>query len=280
MNIFRTQPEFIDMDPRIHRPKEYGYVVDPEFMLTRHEAMLPPDLIKEKRVVDLGSCLAATGAWCLSNGASFYKGIEIDDVFVKNSSICLNKYYSTESWSITRNSIEDFLGNNEEKYDILIASGVMHGSGDPLKILSLFAGIADYIVIESIQTNTIFDQEILSADTISTLKNDPNIESFLESASYISVGPRAMSTSNKKTIEFSGLSPSMGAIIYVMKALGFDSNNQPYLKLKDLVPDVYAPDSRFVIHFKKNEHTASRKFGLNNAFSDSNNILDEHTWKS
>jgi len=76
-NVFIDQPEFLGEDPRVSWPKSSGYSSDPEFVYERHALLLPADLLKGKRVLDLGSCNAATGAWVLSNGAAYYRGVEL-----------------------------------------------------------------------------------------------------------------------------------------------------------------------------------------------------------
>lgn len=279
MNIFEEQPEFIQLDPRKNRPRGYGYAVTPDFMQARHQALLDPSLLLGKRVLDLGSCLAATGAWCLSNGASFYQGIEIDDSFIKNSIFCLGKYYSPQFWSISKSSIEDFLANHGEKFDVLIASGVLHGAGDPLALLASFTTISELIVIENTQYKTIFDSRILSQQTLKAIASDPRAVEFLETESYISVGQGNMTVSGNKTIQFAGFNPSMGAVKFIMDQLGYECNDQPYLKLKKALPSEYAPHKRYALHFRKDLKMKIRKFGLKSAVEDSQNILNVVDWK-
>jgi hypothetical protein len=227
MNIFIEQPEFINLDPRTKRPKAWGYAVTPEFMLARHTALIPSELIRGKRVLDLGCCLAATGAWCLSNGAIFYQGVEIDDEFVKNSTSCLQKYYPKEIWSVAKSSIEDFLSGNKDKYDVLIASGILYGAGDPIRLLKSFSECADFLIIESKQSQTIFHTRILRPETLNALSKDPRIAEFLETEAYIAVGQRGMVVSGNKTIQFAGFNPSMGAIKFIMSQLGFQFTDKP-----------------------------------------------------
>jgi hypothetical protein len=278
MNIFKEQPDFIDLDPR--KDRKIGYAVTPEFMLVRHQAILPPKLVHGKRILDLGSCLAATGAWCLSNGASFYQGIEIDDQFVKDSTFCLQKYYPNDTWAISKKSIEEFLSNIEERFDILIASGIMYGSEDPAKLLQQFCNSADIIVIESMQTETIFHTQILSRKTLDVIAQDPRIIEFLESSSYITVGRRGMVASGNKTIQFPGFNPSMGAIKFIMAQFGFDCHDHAYRELRNKIPSEYSPTKRFALHFKKNPKLEKREFGLKNAVSDPKNILNILKWNS
>lgn len=278
-NIFTEQPEFIDLDPRKNRPKENGwYSVTPEFMLTKHQTLLPAKLIEGKRVLDLGSCLGATGAWCLSNGASFYKGIEIDEKFIKNSKFCLGKYYPKNSWDITKSSIEDYFSKVQERYDILVAFGVIYGTSDPMSLLKNFANTSDTIVIESMQSNTILHQNILSEDTKKVIIKDPNIVKLLDSSSYIAVGPRTMLTSDSKSLKFPGLNPSMGAIVYLMTQLGFICDNRPNYELRKSIPELFSPTRRFALNFKKESSQVVREFGLRNSFENPSNLLGVRDW--
>ena len=278
MNVFNQQPEFISLDPRSKRPKGLGYAVNPDFMLARHTALIPPDLIKGKRVLDLGSCLAATGAWCLSSGASFYMGVEIDEEFFINSTNCLKKYYPPESWSIQKSSIEDFLSRNKEKYDVLIASGVMYGSENPTDLLKSFSKCADFLIIESVQMPTIFNSQILSLETLNALNKDPRIAEFLDSESYISVGQRGMVTSGEKSVLFSGFNPNMGAVKFILTQLGFSFSEKPNLDLRKALPEQYSPIKRFALHFRKDANSRERGFGLKNALQDAENNIITLKW--
>lgn len=277
MNIFEEQPEFIKLDPRQNR--KIGYSIDSEFMLIRHQAILPSGLVKNKRILDLGSCLAATGAWCLSNGASFYQGVEVDEEFVKNSTLCLQKYYPIDKWAINKNSIEDFLLTQDDKFDLLIASGIMYGSEDPVHLLESFSKVSELIVIESIN-DPIFRSGILSRETLDVIARDPRAVEFLDTYSCIEVGKRRMVVSGNKSILFAGFNPSMGAIKFIMNQLGFDFSSQANNELRKKLPSVYSPFKRFVLHFKKNPKLKIRKFGVKNAISDPSNIIEIQEWES
>ena len=228
-NIFFVQPEFIELDSR--KDRENGYIVTSEFMYTRYQAMLPPSLVTGKRILDLGSCVSSAGAWCLFHGASFYQGVEISEEFVQNATFSLKKYYPSKLWDVNQNYFEDFLANNKKPFDVLIASGIIHGSNDPVSLLKSFAKVANFIVIEGMQTRTIFHQNILNKQTIEAIAKDPGIIKFLENESYISVGDRGMIAPDNKMLKYAGLNPSMGAVKYIMNKLGFEFNDSPHKKL-------------------------------------------------
>lgn len=156
-NVFTRQSEFIDNDHRQHRlvydkniPVATGrsYVPTKEFMFTRHMVMLPPEMIKGKTILDVGSCYAATGAWCLDNGATHYTGLEPQKAFVNKSSELLKKYYDTNQFEIVENTIEEW--TTSKKYDIVIASGILYGVFDPYKFVEKLTLLAtENIIVES-----------------------------------------------------------------------------------------------------------------------------------
>ena len=279
-NIFKEQHEFITLDPRSHRPEQNGsrYRVTPEFMFKRHRIILPADLVRGKTVLDLGSCIASTGAWSLTHGATFYQGVEIHEEFANNSKSCLEKYYPQGNWSIAQQSIEEFLESSTEHFDILVASGILYGTEDAVKLLSMFARVADFLVIESLQTQTIFHSPHISDKTKDLIRKDPGIIEHLDNEAFIAVGKQIMVIPGDKSIRYFGFNPSMGAIKFIMQALGFEYNVEPNNKLRKYLPEQYTPISRFALHFNRNPNLRVMKFGVRNAVEDPANITDEVEW--
>jgi len=277
-NIYIEQPEFIDEDPRKHRPDGLGYQASPEFMMRRHEILLPREIIEGKTVLDLGSCLAASGAWCLSNGAAFYKGVEIQEEFVDKSRQCLEKYYSKSMWDVEAVSIEDFLSKNTVKFDVIFASGILYGIDDPLTVLKKMASQSDCIVLESRHLDTPFHSRVLSKRTKMALKKDKHIIEHIENASYMYVGTSAMVAPGDKNLFFHGLSPSMGALKYILRSLGFEYHDNVNQELKKHLSGTYNPIRRFGMLFTKNPELTSREWGLAKAVEDSSNIIKEMDW--
>ena len=90
MLFFQKYIEFVDADNRSLRPHT---PVTVETLTYKHEAMAPAYIIKDKTILDLGSCLGATGHWCLSNGAASYTGIEFQKLYVeKSTKYSINQY--------------------------------------------------------------------------------------------------------------------------------------------------------------------------------------------
>lgn len=279
-NIFLDQPEFISTDPRRNRPngKGIGYKVTPEFMLLRHQALLPRRLIEGKKVLDLGSCSGASGAWCLSQGAAFYTGVEINDEFVRQSSICLRKYYEESRWSIEQRSIEDFFDSTETKFDLILASGVLYGSADPIKLLTQISQRAHYVVIESVHQHVYLP--MLSPFTRNAMLNDPQFINCVENAPYITVGQEGMIGVGTQTVVFNGLNPSMGALKFLFKSFGFVYSDSVNLALKKQLPETYHPLYRFGMLFERNKSAKTYSLGFANAVENPANVLKRVNWES
>lgn len=278
-NIFLDQPEFIEKDPRVRRPEKIGYKVTPDFMLKRHEILLQPDLIKGKRILDLGSCLAATGAWCLSNGASYYKGVELYEEFARDSIHCLEKYYQKELWSIEQITIEAFLDKEGEKFDVIIASGIFYGLENPLETIRLICKKSDCVVVESFHSGTPFHSPYLSKETKQVLKQDKNIVKFIENESFLTVGTRGMVTPGDQNVRFHGFNPSMGSFKYMFSALGFEYDDDLNVRLKSAMRDIYSPIGRFGMLFRRKNDKKPKKWGVSNAVDGAENVIEYLDWK-
>ena len=86
--MFQKFPEFITDDTRYHDPDDpttnskeapRGQLITFEKSEEKHKFLLPKKICENNSVLDLGSCLSASGAWVLEHGAMFYTGVEIDD---------------------------------------------------------------------------------------------------------------------------------------------------------------------------------------------------------
>lgn len=146
MSIFQDAPEFIEQDLRKNR----AYLpINQLSLTTKCEALLPKELIEDKSILDLGSCLGAMGHWALSHGAKHYHGIETQDNFVAQSKQLLQRW--GHKASIEKTNIRSALTELSEKsFDIIIAAGVLHLFLDPHIIIGLMCKVAnDYLAIEA-----------------------------------------------------------------------------------------------------------------------------------
>lgn len=149
MNIFDSASEFIDFDNRRFRHKQS---TTKESLTNKLLAQLPPELIKGKSVLDLGSCLGAAGHHALSYGASSYTGVELQQYYVDTSKQLLTKYWDSQ-WTIVQQDIEEFLDiaiAENRKYDYVLAAGVIYGFVDIVNIITKLSKVsAQYIMYDT-----------------------------------------------------------------------------------------------------------------------------------
>lgn len=156
MDTFQKYPNFIDSDIRINRNNNIGYTITHDLMLARHQILLSKESIKDLSILDLGCCVAATGAWVLDNGASEYVGVELQKKFVDQSIKNLSQSFSQANWTIIESSLENFLDQNTQQYDVVFAGGIIYSSLYYQEIITKITKIAKKsIVIESILPNII-----------------------------------------------------------------------------------------------------------------------------
>lgn len=264
-NIFVTQPEFIADDPRTQRPEGLGYKIDADFMRVRHQILLPGQVVADKTVLDLGSCNAATGAWCLSLGAKHYTGVELQDDFVKSSVTNLSKYYPTERWEIVHKSIEDFFAAGEPAFDVVVASGVLHAFSNVIEVAKKLARMGTLVVIDAEHPGTLKASKYLSAELRRQIAATPDYVQFIENEPFISLQPTGMGLASRKTIVFSGYVPSMGALRSIFERSGFAYVPAVNEALKKQLPKVYSPVGRYGLAFVRKKTGKSAPVGLSDS---------------
>lgn len=267
-NIFEKQTEFIDLDPRVNRPKISGPSITKEFNYKKHLALIPPIIVKNKTVLDLGSCLAGTGAWVLSHGATYYKGIEIQEEFVQNSKKALSKYYSKEVWEIDSINIEEFLNTNTKSFDIVVANGILHSFTNAIEIIEKICKISNIVIIESSHPNTFQKSKFLNDNLKKQLLNSKDYEKYIENEPFLEMGLEGMTVPDEKTLLFNGLRPSLGAIKQIMYKNGFVYENKANRQLKKELPKYYSAYSRFGAIFIKKLKKNYDDFGFLPALND------------
>ena len=230
MKVFEKYPQFIKTDPRIDRVGAYSISAD--FMQHRHECFFNSEILENKTVLDLGCCVGASGAWVLANNAKLYCGVEYHKDLASEASNNLS-VFDNSKWQIINTSVELFLETNTEKYDIVIASGVIYAFFEPIPILKNIANCADVIIIESVHPNNGIDSEL---------------ESFISyKRQYMLWG------TNKDELCFNSAVPSMKFIIEYMKLRGFDCDLSVNQTLKNCLPDIYQK-KRFGIKLLKSSN--------------------------
>lgn len=160
--MFDKFPEFITEDTRYHDPDDpttnskdnpRGQLITFEKSMVKHKTMLSKEMCENSSMLDLGSCVSASGAWALEHGAMSYTGVEVSnrncDVAVKN----LQKYFSPSLWSVHNTSVLEWFSENEQMYDIVFAGGILYGHEDQIHFLEECAKrTKKYLIIESKDT--------------------------------------------------------------------------------------------------------------------------------
>jgi precorrin-6B methylase 2 len=230
-NFFDRYPEFIESDTRTTRinPKD-GYPISAEFLEKRYLCTMPTGRCQGKKILDLGSCTGSLGAWCLANGAASYTGVEIQKKFVADSRNNLAKHFAN-NWQIVESTVEQFLQNNTEHYDIVVASGVIYGVADMHGCLRQLAKIADYIVIEAKHPPSLIQLALrcLEMKEIIELK-----QAIIEVLSV----PMIYEDANHKVLSL-GFNPSIGALTTIFQSLDFVPDLTVYNDLKSTLGEIY-----------------------------------------
>jgi len=151
MNPFDLATDFIEYDNRRLRTHHQTTKLS---LFNKLKVQLPDWLIKDKTVLDLGSCLGAAGYYAIHNGAKEYIGVEAQTHYVDLSNKLLSKYCPTYSYKIIQQEIEDFLDEQiakGTKYDVVLAAGVIYCFLDIVSILKKICMISkDVVVIDTI----------------------------------------------------------------------------------------------------------------------------------
>jgi hypothetical protein len=108
-------------------------------------AALPPELIRDASILDLGSCIGAAGKWCLSNGAAAYVGVEAQREY---HAIARSLLVDPRAELVCRDLVE-FLESDSRRFDVIVMAGILYGFIDPFWILRLAARHSDCLVIDS-----------------------------------------------------------------------------------------------------------------------------------
>ncbi|GAB0175098.1 MAG: hypothetical protein HHAS10_09770 [Candidatus Altimarinota bacterium] len=142
---FDNYPGFYEEDNRKNR---HVLRTTKELIEKKNTVVLPPELVRGKSVLDLGSCIGAMGQWALFYGAKSYTGVEIQESYAKTSRKLLAHH--GDKVRIIQSSLEKFLSTNTEKFDIVLCLGVIYVAIDYYSILRKISEICnDFTVIES-----------------------------------------------------------------------------------------------------------------------------------
>jgi hypothetical protein len=244
--VFEKYLNFVLKDPRTQR--HFPYQVDVNFQETRHKCWFDGIELNGKSVLDLGSCVGATGAWVLDQGAEYYHGVEYFSFECDLSKENFQQYFPDKNWQITCSSVENFLSKNTLKYDVVIFGGVLHSLGTPSLIcqaLEHVFGFAQHCIVESSQAM------LLSQTLLNTLNDSAMADSIRENESFMYFGwAESGDYENNSQMKHLSAVPSMGFIKQYSRAFGFLSNDAVYDQLKTQIPKVY-PKNRYCVQLNK-----------------------------
>jgi len=185
INFFKKYPEFVDLDVRKLRP--HG-PISAESLDNRHAVMLPDVIVNDATILDLGSCLGATGHWVLSKGAKHYIGIELQTEQATISQTLMSKYWPDNKFEIYNQSIQEFLDDaisKNKKYDIVVMIGIIYAFVDHYTLLKKVSQVCEkYIIIDSIYPASMLDGKIATDAKIVELIVSQHINHHEERSVY------------------------------------------------------------------------------------------------
>lgn len=257
-NFFRSYPEFIETDVRKDRT-DVSYRVTDHLMDIRHRFMMPAETLARRTVLDLGCCVAATGAWCLHHRAKRYVGVELDKGFADQATANLSNRFPHSDWSIECTDILQFLSSNDKKFDIVMASGIIYAIMDVHGFLEKLSKIAGTIIIESV--HPMDDWRDVLSKSLPPERADELIEQIdptwmFEQFSIMRTRRNYMVKGQSGTYyeDSFGTYPSMASLDMIMNRLGFADDRRLYKNLKQAYPDLYGR-KRFAMRFDKGRAT-------------------------
>lgn len=260
MEFFENFPEFVEEDAR----KDRGFSqVTYESLTKRHMAMAPKWVVEDMTVLDLGSCLGATGHWVLSHGAAEYTGVEVQTDMAAKSDELLSKYWNRNQFKIVEKDLREFLNDavkSKKKYDVVFMIGAIYAFLDTYSIIEKISQICTYcVVIDSLYPLTMSspDAPIIQINKIQGINTQQH------QTAYVGAGAR----------------PSPVAMRIMMNTLGFEEKEGLIIPIPlsdrtvhdSYVTPVYQPGmiitmplpARYLMRFYNTNHYTIREVGDN-----------------
>ena len=243
MRPFEIAPEFISDDNRVRRTRN---PVTAEQMHNKHEALLPKEYVQDRRILDLGCGIGASGHWALSFGAAHYVGVEMQKSYADTARKLLNKYHP-EKATIYNESLDTWLTHRAEHFDVVLLLASLHFFTDYYTILKSVCARTDILLVEELRP----DPRLFHPETAGV--------QFLENQTLNLADEDASAIGRGVKITPSGLT-------FILKDFGFSSAEMLVPRPITMSRDVYAPGSeRYLMRFYK---TASRATSLGSSTED------------
>lgn len=224
--------EFFTSDWRKNRPLKYGLTMTDRKTIDKHEYLLPPELIRGKTILDIGSYISQTGDWCLNNGAARYTGVEIIKEFADKGIELMQKYHAGEKWEIINSSVEDYFQQHNDRYDIIFCFGVLFSQIDHAWFIRNICQRADRITINGRHPKVMWndDESEISEQLWHKLEYDIPYQEWQENA-------MTQTAESNASVRVTSAHTSMKAVQMLMRMNGFTSSTETYDKLKSVMPD-------------------------------------------
>jgi len=143
---FDDYPDFYQQDNRRYR----GFnPVNKAFLETKLSVLLPEEQLKDKYILDLGSCYGAAGQWALFYGAAHYTGVEIQQNYVNQSRQFLAHWQDRAA--IIQQDVRYYLQHTlEQSFDIVLLAGIVYHFIDSNVVIDQACRVArQQVVVES-----------------------------------------------------------------------------------------------------------------------------------
>jgi SAM-dependent methyltransferase len=206
-----------------------------DITIQKHKLFLPPEKIQGKTILDIGCFIGQTADWCISNGAAHYTGIEISPEFVAIAHDLMNKYHSgADNWVILNQGIDDFLRENNTKYDIIFFWGVIFGLHDHMRVLNELAQRTDHLIIDSRHPKLMWN------DCYSNISDEHwyNLEYNIPYQEW-QAGKMTTTATVNGSVRVTAANSSLAAIRLIMELNGFECSHANYEVLKLLFPNTF-----------------------------------------
>ena len=201
--------EWVKVDPRRINPPGYGdlYPITSDLILTRMNIMIPPELINDKKILDLGCGIPYNELWCNLHNAKLYHGVEVQKELAEKG----NDLVSHNN-KVFYDSIESFVEQADlTQYDIIIAQSCLNSYNDLKKVLNAIFKSKASLIIES----TKLPSEIQDTTSIS-----------------IGLGPQHTHEVNEVYQNVQRWKPTLSALKFLCKLGNYQVTEEPNELLK------------------------------------------------
>jgi hypothetical protein len=224
--------EFLETDWRRNRPQKFGFKMTNEKTLAKHQRLLPPEMVKGKSILDIGSFMSQTGDWCLNHGATKYTGVEIIKEFADRGIELMEKYHSGENWNIIHSSLEDYFATHNEKYDIIFSWGVSFSQIDHAWFIKNLCERCDHMALNWRHPKVMWNDnnDYIPDEMWKKFEYDIPYQEWQEDVMTQTAGKNA-------SVYCSSVHTSMKAVQLLMKMNGFSSSTDSYEYFKKVMPE-------------------------------------------